>query len=444
MSGLKQKLSLFDLTMIAVGSTIGSGIFLTPAEIATDLPAPFLIMAAWALGGLIALTGALTYAELGTRLPQAGGVYVYLREGFGPLTGFLYGWANLTVINTGSIAALAVAFSYYLGYLAEILWPGLEVTGQIETVIAISGIVLVTLVNLPGVKTGGWFSNLFTVLKLLGILGLIVIGLGLGEPGNVEWQGKSPEGGSFGLVAGFFAALVGVFWSYGGWQHASYLAGEAKNAARNVPRAMVIGALIITATYLLTNLAFFALLPVNEIAGAERVAATAAERILGTPGGILIAGLIFLSTFGTTGIYTLTAPRIYWAMAQDGIFFKGLAQLHPRFGTPVNAILIQSALAIVLILAWGTFGNLIKYVVFTDWIFITLAAITIFIFRRREPNLQLTYRTPLYPAVPLFFIGVSTGFIVATLISEPVQALAGLGLLGLGALAYLFWKKQEN
>lgn len=438
MPQLKKELNLFDLIMIAIGSMIGSGIFLTPAIIAKSIPYPFLIIAVWLIGGLLALSGALTFAELGALMPGAGGVYVYLSEGYGKLAGFLYGWAYFLVVNTGGIAALSVAFATYLGYF--IRFSPLEIK-----VIAVSGIFILTIINVLGVKIGGIFSDLFTLLKLLGIFGVILIGFILGSSSITNFSISIFNNGlPADLSGGIAVAMVGVLWSYGGWQHATYTAGEAKNPKRDVPAAMIIAAFAVTAIYVSINIAYLFLLPVPSIASSSSVAANAVETVLGPVGGGLIAIAIFISTFGTAGIYTLTAPRIYFAMANDGIFFKQVSFIHPKFNTPYYAIIFQSTWAVILVLFWGTFENLISYVVFTDWIFFALAAATVFIFRKRNPSAERNYKTPGYPFTPLFFIGTAVWFVINTLINKPGQAIAGIILLGLGVPVYFYWQRENN
>lgn len=436
MPQLKQALSKFDLTMIAIGSTIGSGIFLTPATIAHELQTPWLILAVWIVGGLMAIAGALTFAELGGMMPGAGGVYVYLSEAYGGIFGFLYGWSYLLVTNTGGLAALSVAFTTYFGTFV-ILDP-LQ-----QKLVAIGGLVFLTTINVIGVKVGGIFSDVFTILKLLGIGLLIAIGLGWGSSATTNFS--APLGDYTNGIGGALAvAMVGVLWSYGGWQHASYAAAEAKDPRRTVPFAMVVGAIVVTAVYVLTNLAYMFLLPPSAIGSSERVAADAISTILGSPGATLIAGAIFISTFGTAGIYTLTAPRIYFAMANDGVFFNKVAEIHHRFQTPAVAIVIQSVWAIVLIMFWGTFDKLISYVVFTDWIFFGLTAASIFVFRKRKPNAKRPYKTLGYPFTPIFFIAIAAWFVFNTFFERPDQAIAGLGFLALGVPIYYFWKVKNH
>lgn len=424
------------MTMIATGSVIGSGIFLTPSIIARALPAPMWILAVWVVGGLMALTGALTFAELGSMMPKAGGVYVYLAETYSKLFGFLYGWVYFLVVNTGGIAALSVAFATYFGYFVPLSPTGLKI-------VAIAGIIFLTLLNVRGVKTGAIFSDLFTVLKLVGIIGLIIIGFGWGSSGTSNFL--APLGGNLpqGLGGALAIAMVGVIWSCGGWQHATFTAGEAKNPQKTVPLGMIIGAIIVTIIYILTNIAYLLLLSPSEIAASPHVAADAVQTVVGPIGGGFIALAIFISTFGTAGIYTLTAPRIYFAMAKDKIFFNKIAEVHPRYHTPAFSIIFQSLWAIILILFWGTFESLISYVVFTDAIFFALTAVGVFILRTRLPNASRPYRTPGYPITPIIFIAIMTWFVFNTLFEKPLESLVGIGFLLLGIPVYYLWKSKN-
>lgn len=432
---LKKELSLYGLTMVAIGSCIGSGIFLTPSQIAGHLPTPLLILMVWALGGVITLTGALTFAELGSMFPQAGGVYVYLKEAYGDLFGFLYGWVYLVVITSGANAALSIACAYYLAFIFPLDQTGIKLT-------AIGALVIVTVINIVRVKAAEVFASVFTSLKLLGVGAIIAIGIFFGKQEVHLFDapsGTPPES----LLSAFGLALIGVLWSYGGWQHATFVAGEVKDARRMVPRAMIIGAIVVAAVYLLANLAYLFLLPVETIASSQSLAADAISTILPF-GGVLIAVLIAISTFGTLGIYTLSAPRIYYAMSRDGLFFKKLAYVHPRFRTPVYAILAQSLWAVLLLLFWGTFEDLITYVVFTDWIFFCLTAVGIFIFRRTHKDTPRPYRTLGYPIVPLIFILITFGFVIITLIEKPVHAWAGLILMVVALPIYFTFKRRAD
>jgi APA family basic amino acid/polyamine antiporter len=434
MTKLRKELTLYGLTMVAIGSCIGSGIFLTPSQVAGHLPSPWLILLIWGIGGIVTLTGALTFAELGAMFPKAGGVYVYLKEAYGDLFGYLYGWAYLLVICSGAIAALSIAFAYYLGFLIPMGNTGIKL-------VAVTSIVVVTIINILRVKAGEVFSNIFTGLKLIGVAGVICIGFFMGKPGLLRVQtGEAVS--SDNLLVAFGLALIGVLWSYGGWQHASFVAGEAKNAQRTVPRAMIVGALVVALVYLLTNLAYLFLLPVDKIVGSESLAADAVSSVIPF-GGILIAIVIAISVIGTAGIYTLSSPRIYYAMADDGIFFKKLAWVHPRFRTPVNAIVTQSVWAIILLLFWGTFENVITYVVFIDWLFFALTAFSVYLFRATRKDISRSYKTLGYPITPAVFIIISSFFVVNTLIEKPKQAWAGLIFMAIGMIFFIYFKRKK-
>ncbi|MBI3578949.1 MAG: amino acid permease [Ignavibacteriales bacterium] len=382
------------------------------------------------------MCGALTYAELGAMMPRAGGVYVFLTEAYGGLIGFLYGWAYFLVANTGALAALAVAFSTYFGYFVPLSHAG-------QMAVAIGGMVLVTIINVLGVKAGGIFSDLFTVLKLAGIAILLVVGLGWGSSHTTNFA--APLGNlSNGLTSALTLAFVSVLWSYGGWQHATFTAAEAKDPKRTVPLSLIFGALTVTFIYVSANVAYMFLLSPAQMAASPRVASDALSMVMGPLGGSLIALTIFISTFGTTGIYTLTAPRIYYAMANDGVFFKRVAEIHPKYRTPMFSIIFQTVWAIVLILFWGTFESLISYVVFTDWIFFALAAASVFIFRKQRPNAERPYKTFGYPVTPLFFTVVSTLFVAYTLFEKPAEAGAGILFLALGVPVYYYWRKRTG
>ncbi|MEZ4967844.1 MAG: amino acid permease [Saprospiraceae bacterium] len=440
---LRRSLTLYSLTMIAVGSTVGSGIFRTPGQIAAAVHQPEYVIGLWVLGGLVALTGALTFAEMGGMFPGAGGLYVYLREAYGETVAFLYGWFILFISTSGSIAALSVVCAEHLLYLF-----GAGGDGHLVTIVAVSITVFLTLINLFGVKMGAWIANIFTGAKLLGLA--LIIGAGmffarksaLAPPEPGEFDTPMPTD----LWSAFAIGFVGILWSYGGWQHASYVAGEARDPQRNVPRAMMLGAAIVTLVYVLANIAYMRLLPVGKIAASDTVAADAMSTLGGQfpLAGPLMAFLIAVSTFGTTGIYCMTAPRIYFAMARDGIFFQKLAEVHPKWQTPVNAILVQSGWALFLLFFWGTFQNLIEYVTFMDWIGLMLVGTSIFVFRKKRPDMPRGYRTTLYPVTPIIFVGICLWFILFNLVKNPEKAGAGFVVALAGWLAYRFYFRKSR
>lgn len=429
MAQLKRQLTTFGLTMIAVGSCIGSGIFITPSMIAGHLPSFWSILGVWFLGGLLALAGSLSLAYLGMIFTETGGVYTYLRERYGSFMAFSYGWVILTVVTSGAIAALSLAFARYVAYL-------IPLDEFQQMLLAIGGIVLVTVVNIQGVRNADRFSTLFTILKLVGILGILLTALLFlfSRKPNTMTSVSSSDYAGWSAWAG---AMIGIIWSYGGWHHASYVAGEAIAPEKSVPRAMIIGTLIVTLTYVAVNWAYLQLLGPKGMAASSAVASDAVM-VHFALGAKCIALLIALSTFGTMGVYTLSAPRIYFAMAKDGVFLKSLARIHEKYQTPITAIVFQSAWAIILVLFWGTFESLITYVVFMDWVFMAFAVGAVFYYYQKQ---KTAYRIPLYPLTPLFFIVVAVVFLVRILIDNPAQGWAGLLLLAVGAPVYYFFKR---
>lgn len=430
---LQKSISYFALTMIAIGSCIGSGIFISPADVASQLSNGSQVLIVWLIGGVVALTGALSFAELAARFPGTGGVYIYLREAYGDLVAYLYGWTSLTVITSGAIAALCIAFARYFSSLT-----GIGESAQVP--MALGALLLVTVINIVGVKWSALFSSFMTLLKVVGIGLIVLVCLTYGQQlsHNLGIVKDETVGVSFGL------ALVGVLWSYGGWHHASYVGGEVLNANKVLPKALITGAVVVTATYMLVNLAYLSVLSIEEISSSKAVATDALLKVTAI-GGMLIAALISLSTIGTAGIFTLSAPRIYFVMGADKVFFPWLADIHPKFGTPLKAIALQSAWAGVLLVFWGTFENLATYVVFMDWIFMTLGAIALFMFRRKlkKPS-NTAYKVPFFPITPLIFIGISMWFLGSTLIGRPQQAIAGLVLMAIGLPFYFGFKKWGN
>jgi APA family basic amino acid/polyamine antiporter len=419
--------------MIAAGACIGSGIFITPSDVAAQLGNGVEVLIVWLLGGVVALTGALSFGELASRFPGTGGVYIYLREAYGDLVAFLYGWCILTVITSGALAGLCLVFSRYLCFVLH-----LDDSWQIP--VALVELTIVTTINIFGVKYSSLFSSGLTVIKILGIALIVAIALSYGHElsPNLAMKNTPTPYVSFGL------ALIGVLWSYGGWHHASYVGGEVVNAQKVLPKALFFGALIVTVTYMAVNVGLLSLLPYAQIASSKAIAADALMTVTMT-GGILVAILIAISTFGTAGIYTLSAPRIYFMMGADKVFFPWLADVHSKFGTPAKAVLLQSIWAVILLIFWGTFENLSTYVVFMDWIFMTLAAIALFIFRKRNAQGNtVQYKTPLYPLTPMVFIVISGWFLISTLIGRPIQTVAGLILMVIGLPVYYYFKHSQK
>ncbi len=442
MSKLQGNLSLYGLTMVAIGACIGSGIFLSPSYVAGYLSSPLLILLVWGLGLLHALTGSLTFAELGAMMPKAGGQYAYLKEIYGPLTAFLYAWVTFVVINGSGIAVLSLTFAKYTAVVMPLSSAGTLVLGA-------AAIAVMAAVNVLGTRFSDLAAKIFTGLKLGGLALIIGVGVILGSPARTgfHWKfaSRSLTDPGLGLAGALGLAFVGVYFSVGGWQHASYLAGEARDPRRTVPRAMILGAVVVGLVYWLANLGYLFLLPVDRIAASSGVAAEALRTVLPW-GAVLISIMIALSALGTVGIYTFSVPRIFYALAEDGLFFPAISRIHPRFKTPVNPILLQAGWAMVLLFIWGTFDNIINYLVFMDGIFMLLTGFGIIKLRRTRPDLPRPYRTLGYPATPILFILMSLFFIGATLINKPVQAVAAIVacLLGLPFYAYFSRKKRES
>jgi APA family basic amino acid/polyamine antiporter len=423
-----------DLIFIVIGTVIGSGIFLVPGGVLRDSGGDIgIALLVWLVGGILSLLGALTYGELGAMDPQAGGLYVYLREAFGRLPAFLYGWALFFVIGSGSVATLAAAFARYVQQFFPLGPWGAKL-------VAVAMIAVVAAVNVRGTRRGADVQNWSTAIKTAALLVLSVLLLALGRQlggGEVAvfTTPLTPE-----RFAGAGVALVAVLWAYEGWHYVTFSAGETINPQRDFARGIVLGTVAVIVVYLVANLAYVAALGPTGVMQSTRVAADAVNTLFGSPWGQLVTIPILISIFGAANGIALTEPRVFYAMAKDGVFFQTLARVHPRFGTPALAILASAAWSAVLALT-GTFEQLLTYVVFAGWAFYALAAASIFVYRRRRPDAPRPFRTPGYPITPVVFIAVSATIVVNTLITQPKQALLGLGIILLGTPAYLWWRK---
>jgi len=440
----RRALGPFDATMVVIGGIIGAGIFINPYIVAQRLPSSGWILAAWVAGGLIALAGALAYAELGSLFPKAGGQYVYLREAYHPVVGFLYGWALLLLIECGAIAAVAITFAEYALRLAG--RPGAPAVP-----LAIAAIVVVSAINYFGVKPGSRVLNVFVVLKVAALAVLIGAGFLLSpagpEPGaaaaasGLAADGSRPTGP---LAVLFGAALVPILFSYGGWQNANYVAEEIENPRRNLPRSLLAGTLLVAAVYVLVNVVYLRALGVEGLAATRTPASDAAGRLLGPGGDRFVAAAIAVSTFGFLDLAVLAPTRVYYAMAADGLFFRGVARLHPRFRTPSLAIGLQAAWSIVLALT-GTYAALVDTVVFADWIFFGLSVGAVLVFRRRFPLAARepgVFRAPFHPLLPILFVLVSVGVVASVVASSPARSAVGAALLLAGVPAFLYWRSR--
>ncbi len=428
--------------MAVVGGIIGSGIFLNPAIVAARTRTPALTIGVWVLGGFIALLGAFCYGELGQRAPRAGGGYIYLRDAFGPLSGFLYGWALLLVMATGACAAVAVTFARYTAALFAL--PDAAVVP-----IAAGAVALLSFVNYVGVGPGAITQNIFTVLKLAALAALIFAGLALPFDGGhalpMATALRPPTGGELPLVIG--VALVPILFAYGGWQQTNFIAEEIVDAPRTLPRALLIGTAIVIAVYVLANLAYVRVLGVTGLGASAAPAAEVMEYTLGPWGRRLISLGIACSTFGFLNLVILVSPRVYQAMAADGVFLPALARLHPTYRTPGRAILVQGVWAIALMLT-GTYGQLLDYVVFGDWIFFGLTAATLFVYRGKSPSRQVAespsegFRAPFYPLTPILFCLAAVYVVISSVRSAPVNAAIGAGLILLGVPVFAYSRNK--
>jgi len=433
---LRRMLGLTDLTLIAMGTVIGSGIFLVPAVVLRETgeaTGPALVV--WVAAGLLSLLGALTYAEMGAMKPEAGGLYTYLRDAFGPLPAFLYGWTSFFVIASGSIATLAVAFSLYLSQIVAI-------SPLAARIISVLLIAIMAFINVRGTRKSATVQNWTTGLKVgaLVALSLALIAFGRGAAVHVPaW----PSSFTASLATGMGAAMIGVLWAYEGWQYVTFSAGETRDPQRIFPRAITLATAALVALYILVNLGYLAALGPVAAAHSDHVAADAGSVVLGPVAGNVIGVLILVSIFSATNGLFLTAPRMYFSMARDGVFFQRLAAISPRRGTPAFAIIALALWAAVLA-ATGTFEQLLTFVVFTGWIFYALGALSVFVYRRRLPNAPRPFRVPGYPVTPLLFVLSAAGLVLNTMITQPMRAALGIGVVLLGTPAFFAWRARSR
>ena len=437
MTSLPRTLGLRDLILLTVGSVIGSGIFLVPGAVLRQVDGFILpAMLVWLVGGVLSLLGALTYGELGAMKPAVGGLYVYIRDCFGRFPAFLFGWTLFFVISSGAVATLAVAFSAYLGEIVP-LRPGLA------KLIAVLMIAVVTLVNVFGTRASADLENWTTATKVIGILLMSVVLLWLGRGFQGSGPALWPTQYSGSLASGFGLAMIGVLWAYEGWQFVTYSAGEVNNAKRNLPLGLVIGTVALIGIYMIANFGYLAALGATGVAKSDRLAATAVSTVVSPAAAKLVTIMILISIFSAANGIMLTSPRVYYAMARDRLFFHRLAEVHPRFRTPAFAIIAGAVWSAILAVT-GTFEQLLTYVVFIGWIFYALAAASIFVYRRRLPEAVRPYRVPGYPLTPLLFIAAAAALALNTIATQPARAGIGLGIVLLGAPAYLIWRQKSG
>ena len=447
---LKRQIGLFDAVMVIAGDMIGIGIFVTTGAIAETLPSPGGVLLVWVLGGLLALTGALSCAELSASLPYAGGDYIYIREAYGKLMGFLSGWSSFLVTFSGAIAFLAVGFSGFMSFFFPILGsndalfslavPLFPINVTVGTLFSIVVVLLISGLHCLGVRQGTLTQNVLTILKIGALLGIIILGVlfGKGDTAHFsplfDWQKIT----NFSVFA---AAFIPAIFAYSGWNAVIYIAGEVKDPERNLPRALLWANLIVIALYLAVNVVYIYGVPVTEMKGALRVSEVATTALFGYQTSAWITAIITVSILGALNVVTMIGPRIYYAMARDGVFFKRLTRVHPTFGTPTSAILLQAMWACLLIVT-GTFGTLFTYVSVIITLFSALTVGSVIVLRWKRPDLNRPYKLWGYPIVPILFIFAHLWIVWGSVIEKPRDSLMGVFIVALGIPAYLIWRNR--
>jgi len=450
--GLRRELSLWTAASIVVGTVIGSGIFLVPKDMIQHVGSPPMVFLVWVTGGLLSLFGALSYAEMAAALPEAGGEYVYLREAYGPFSAYIYGWTQMWVAKSGSIATLATAFFVYL---ANFL-PGLEGVfyvvplpigpggGPLELrygqILAMAVIGFLAAINYLGVKLGGNVQVAVTLIKLQLILAIIVVGLWSRQGTAAHFHSTIAVSGG---VSGFFAALVAALWAYDGWNNVSMVSSEIRDPQRSLPVALIAGTLIVIGIYLLANLAYFYVLPAASVAGSERVAAEMMRQVLGDRGAGAVSLAAMVSIFAALNGSILSGARVPYAMARDGLFFGRFSRVHLNYHTPGVSILGLSAWGALLVLS-GRYEQLFRYVIFASWILYGMTAGAVLVLRRKRPDLVRPYRTVGYPVLPVLFVIGALCVVFYTFRNFPRESVLGLAFIGAGLPFYFHWKRQES
>ncbi len=450
-SGFKQEMGLLDATSLVIGSVIGSGIFMTTGFIIGFVKSPLLVLVVWVLGGLITLTGALTFAELAGMFPKAGGQFIYLKEAYGDWSAFLFGWAFFWVIMCGGIAALAVGFSEYLGHFfpgvsnqtvlirAEI--AGLPYSLSAGQLVAVGSIVMLSAINYFGLRSGIFVQNMFNFLKIGSIAVLVIGGWLFGRKAGMANWGASFSSGSAFEWKSLGLALFAVLWTYDGWYAVNCTASEVKKPEKTIPLSLFLGTGAVVLIYLLANSVYLAALPVEEMSDVARVGELAATGLFGARAAGWVAGAITISIFGCLAATVLYGPRVYYAMSEAGLFFRSMMFIHPRFRVPTKAILWQGVWASALCLS-GTYQTLYEYVVFALVLFFAATGAAVFVLRVRRPDVPRPYKTLGYPVVPLVFVLINLVVFLNSIYSQPRESFVGLLIILAGVPAFLNWKKK--
>ena len=444
---LARDLGVGAATAIVVGTIIGSGIFLVPAEMTQAVGSAKLVYLAWIVGGLLSFAGALTYAELGAMKPQSGGEYVYVRDAYGPLWGFLYGWTWFLIAKPASIATITTGIVRILGtfpafsfFSTEFLHAPIALNyGQLAAILAA---ILISVLNYLGVKKAGEFQLIFTILKVAIILGIIAICFSASQGTWHNFAGDFV--GAKGGIAGFFAALVAALWAYDGWNDLNMVAGEVRQPERNIPIALIAGVAIVGALYILVNAAVQYVLPVDTIAISQRPASDAIAVVLGPLGASIVSAGMALSMFVTLNGTIMSGARVPFAVARDGYFFRALADVHPRFHTPSGAIVVQCVLAILLLLGGGNFRQFFSLAIFAEWLFYMISGSTVFVFRKRDPNARRPYHVWGYPVVPALFVAASAVLLYYTFTDNLRNSSLGLLVIAAGIPVFYYFSRKRK
>ena len=430
---LRRTLGTTDLTLLVIGNVIGSGIFLVPSTVLKQSGSVGAALVVWLVGGILSLFGALAYGELGAMDRGSGGLYSFIRDAFGPFVAFLYGWTLFFGIGAGTIATLAVAAANYMGQFAEL-------SSVAKKVIAVFLIGVMAVINVRSTRQSASVQNVATGIKVGAIVAMsaLLFALGHGAPAQAV---AAPIALTPAFLSSIGTAMISVLWAYEGWQYVTFAAGEAIEPQRSLPRAITLGTLALIAIYMTANLAYLAALGPDRVATSERVAGEAIAAVLGPWAGQAIAFAIIVSMFSAAHATVLTASRVYYSMARDGVFFTKLAEVHPKFGTPAFAIVTSCACSAALALI-GKFEQLLAYVVFVGWIFYALGAASVIILRHTRPNAERAFRVPGYPVTPILFVLAAIAIVGNAIVTQPVQSAIGLGVVFLGAPAYLAWRRR--
>ena len=425
-------------TALIIGGIIGSGIFMVPSSVASQVGSPSLSLLVWIAAGLLSLAGAFCFAELAAAIPESGGTYAFLRRAYqSDIFAYLFGWAFLFIIITGAMGAVATTFARYAGGLFEItdMWT--------KRYLAVGCIMFLTFMNCLGVRVGGGIQNVFAYIKVGAVLGVIVLGVALGQGGDVAWSPLVQEQTGTDLLGGISLAMLGALFAYNGWFFVTFVSSEIKNPERSIPIAIFVGLGIVAIVYILANIVYLSVLSFDELQASRRVAADTMQILVGPNGAMIISAAIMLTSFGTVNAQLMAAPRVYYSMAHHGIFFKAVQYVHPRFRTPMVSIIFQGIWGSVFALS-GTYVQIIGFTTFFNYVFLVLAVAGLMILRAKEPDMPRPFRAWGYPVTPILFLIIATGVLINVFITDYSRPLIGTLLLCTGLPFYFYWKSRRK